>query len=101
MAEQGPPRKIGKHSPLSLTSALQKAIPQSKKQRRLKTLQKLFAQEEINKNPNDVGLVDFLTLHPKAAQILQQKINLRWVVIQHRRFRKNKKIRLNSCLRKS
>ena len=86
MAEQGLPRKIGKHSPLSLTSALQKAIPKSQKQRRLKTLQKLFAQEEINKNPDEVSLVDFLLLHPKAAQILQQKFNLCWVVVQNHVF---------------
>ena len=94
MAKQGPPRKIGKFTPLSLTSALQKAVPQRRKQRRFKDLQKLFAQEEICQNPNDVSLVDFLKSYPKAAQALQQKFNLRWVVIQNRRFRDNKKVQL-------
>ena len=57
-------------------------------------MQKLFAQEEINQNPNDAGLVDFLLLHSKAAQTLQQKFNIRWFVIKKSRSHKNKRVQL-------
>ena len=93
MAEQGTPKKIGKCTPLSLTKALQKAVPRAQKQRRLQYLQKLFAQENINKNPEDVSLVDFLQLHPKAAKDLQQKFNVRCVVVQKRSHRNRRDIR--------
>ena len=68
--------------------------PRSQKQRRLQYLQKLFAQENIDKNPDDISLVDFLLLHPKAAQTLQQKFNARFAVVQKRRHGNKKETRL-------
>ena len=94
MAEQDPPKKIGKFLPLSLTKALQKAVPRSQKQRRLQYLNKLFAQENINQNPDSVSLVDFLQWQPKAAQTLQQKFNVCFVVVQKRSYRNRRHIQL-------
>ena len=68
--------KTGKCSPLCLTKAVQKTVPQIKKERRHSVLKKLLVHHGISEDPEHWSLTDFLLQHPLAAQQLQQNHNV-------------------------
>ena len=82
MAKLVPTGKTGKSLPLSLTKALQMTQPKVAKQRRQKFLENLFVQQDITQDLEHWNLIDFVSQHPSAAQKVQQKYNLRWVIVQ-------------------
>ena len=91
MAEQAKTKKTGKFLPLCLTKALQKAIPNIANKRRQAFLSKLCSQHAILQEPEQINLADFLSQYPQAATQLQQKFNVRWVVVQ-KQWRHNLKV---------
>ena len=83
-------KKTGKCLPLCMTKAIQKTVPKIQKKRRLLFLQKLFVQQGITQDPDQVTLSDFVSKHPLAAQKVQQNYNVRWMIVK-KIWRKKKK----------